>query len=511
MVRLKADKILDMSASRQTKLNQASAYEPTLKRDSAAFLPHCEHVFAQFTTQMSGRSEGVDDRTALGEHALRCSSIGRAAQKERVLTWYSFEFVLMAGCAVSISPPLPFAAAEEAFMKRRVVVGMFISGLGCVLFAQAPPPPAPAVDTTVCDVVKKPTAFDGKIVRIKGTVVSGLDEFVIKDSTDPNCGYPVNVIWLSYPQGTKGKAGPAAMLTVQPARNFAGKYTAPTRTPVTLDKSKDFKQFDSLLAQKHEKGADMCLGCTRYEVTATLVGRLDAVADASLKRDASGKIVGFGGFGNMNAYPARLVLQSVSDVTPKEIDFSKNDDETKGEQAQPLVAASDFFPAIDVAQKSVGGLMASPAKDMALKAAAAFGKAGDRFNGAFLGMGVSNEAATKDEALGTKDSPDGVLFNCSFNTDRLPGNDLIMALIHMGDHVSELRNPEAGNAGAPAIILESNAWVVTSVTTIGSGLKFLTAPGGYVMWDANWSAAARNDKMQTALKDFLASEALLSQ
>ena len=101
------------------------------------------------------------------------------------------------------------------------------------------------------------------------------------------------------------------------------KYTPPTRTPVTLRRDKDFKQFDSLLAQTHQKGADMCLGCTRYEVTATLVGRLDSVADATLKRDAAGKIVGFGGFGNMNAYPARLVLQSVTDVTPKEIDYSK--------------------------------------------------------------------------------------------------------------------------------------------------------------------------------------------
>ena len=115
------------------------------------------------------------------------------------------------------------------------------------------------------------------------------------------------------------------MVTAQPARNFAGTLKTPARTPVTLDKSKDFKQFDSLLAQTHEKGADMCLGCARYEVTATLVGRLDSVADATMKRDASGKIVGFGGFGNMNAYPARLVLESVSDVTPKEIDYSKTD------------------------------------------------------------------------------------------------------------------------------------------------------------------------------------------
>ena len=51
----------------------------------------------------------------------------------------------------------------------------------------------------------------------------------------------------------------------------------------------------------------MCLGCIRYDVTATLVGRLDAVPDATLQRDKAGKIVGFGGFGNLNAYPARLV------------------------------------------------------------------------------------------------------------------------------------------------------------------------------------------------------------
>ena len=86
-----------------------------------------------------------------------------------------------------------------------------------------------SVDTTVCDVVKNPQSFNGKMVRIKGTVVAGFDEFVIKDS-GPDCGYQVNGIWLSYPQGTKGKAGPVAVVEVQPAHNFAGTYTAPTRT-----------------------------------------------------------------------------------------------------------------------------------------------------------------------------------------------------------------------------------------------------------------------------------------
>jgi hypothetical protein len=404
-----------------------------------------------------------------------------------------------------------------------------ILGFGGELYAQAAAP----VDTTVCDVVKKPQALNGQIVRIKGTVVAGFDEFVIKDSTDSNCGFPVNAIWLAYPPGTKGKAGPAAMLTIQPARNFAGKVVPPTRTAVTLDKSKDFKQFDSLLAQKHEKGADMCLGCTRYEVTATLVGRLDSVADATLQRDASGKIVGFGGFGNMNAYPARLVLESVSDVTPKEVDYSKNDEETKGggtaggNGADMYGAGAgcggggcvgggagngiDLNGAIDAAQKNADKLSAGPPKDAATKAAAVYGKPGDHSTGVTVAYGASNEASPKDEEPGTKDSPDGVLFNCTFNSDRVQGDALTRAVLHMGEHVSELRNPAPGNEAAPAYILESDAWVVTAVSAVVAGQKYLSLPGGYVIWDINWQAADRNDNMANALKSYLTNEAVLSQ
>ncbi len=408
---------------------------------------------------------------------------------------------------------------------------MISFGFSCDLYAQAAAP----VDAAVCDVVKKPQAFDGKIVRIRGTVVAGFDEFVIKDSTDPNCGYPVNAIWLDYPVGTKGKAGPAAMLVIQPAKNFAGKLTTPARAPVTLDKSKEFKQFDSLLAQKHEKGADMCLGCTRYEVTATLVGRLDSVADATLQRDASGKIVGFGGFGNMNAYPARMVLESVTDVTPKEIDYSKNDDETKGNEAggggainadmyasgsgcgsggcMGVTGGNDFdlHGAIAAAQKAADSLAAGPPKDAAEKAAAVYGKAGDHTATVSVANGAANEASPNDEALGSKDSPDGVLFNCTFNSDRLQGPALARAVIHMGEHVSELRNPAPGNEAAPAYMLESDAWVVTAVSAVVGGQKFLSLPGGYVIWDINWTADDRNDKMANALKDYLANEAMLGQ
>jgi len=388
-------------------------------------------------------------------------------------------------------------------MKRSLVLVLMILGLGCGLHAQV-------MDTTVCDVVRKPASFDGKMVRIKGIVVAGFDEFVIKDSGDSNCGFQVDAIWLQYPQGSKGKAGPAAILQIQPARNFTGKYTPPTRTPVTLEKSKEFKQFDSLLAQTHQKGADMCLGCTRYEVAATLVGRLDAVADATLARDASGKIVGFGGFGNMNAYPARMVLQSVSDVSPKEIDYSKTDAAAKGDAMQAPGSSNDLYSAVSTAQKNAAALQASPAKDEAVKASGVYGKQNEH-TGVYISYGATNEAAQKDEELGTKDSPDGVLFNCIFNSERLQGDALTRAVVHLGQHIVDLRTPQPGNEAAPAYVLESNAWVVTTVSAVSVGQKYLTLPGAYQIWNIGWPADQRNDKMEATLKDFLANEALLSR
>jgi len=396
-------------------------------------------------------------------------------------------------------------------MKRSFVLIGLLMGFGCGLHGQAAAPAAGPVDVSVCDVVKKPASFDGKMVRIKGTVVAGFDEFVIKDATDANCGFQVDGIWLSYPQGSKAKSGPVAMVTVQPAHNFGGSYKAPSRTPVTLDKSKEFKQFDSLLVQPHQKGADMCLGCARYEVTATLVGRLDAVADATLKRDASGKIVGFGGFGNMNAYPARLVLQSVSDVTPKEVDYSKTDAVTKGDAGptQPTAGGATFDDPFATAQKVAANVGVDDTRKQLERALSVFPKPREQ-NGVSVIWGTSNEVPSEEP--GAKDSPDGVLYTCTLNRDRLQGIiSLVAGLFHVGEHVVDLRSPKPGNEDAPLYINENDAWVMSAYAAIVGGQKFLTLPGGYLMWNNAWPADARNDKMAAALKDFLSGEALLSR
>ena len=334
---------------------------------------------------------------------------------------------------------------------------MFACVATCGLYAQT-------VDSTVCAVLKTPASFDGKTVRITGTVVAGFDQFVVNDG---DCGENVNGIWLAYPSGTKAKSGPVAMVELEPAHNFAGKVAPETGPTVSLTRDKAFKQFDSLLSQRHDQSGGVCLGCPRYQVQATLVGRLDAVATAGVQRDASGKIIGLDGFGNLNAYPARLVLESVADVTPKEIDYSASDAVIKkaqpnstGESDMWRAAATDqgfsegsdqtqrFLDPIATSQKLVAALAPSPTADQ-IKADVALLPNGKEQNGVTVGYGTIDEAAAV--AQGTADSPDGVLYFCTFNRDRLPGLALTFAILHAMQHVSDIRSPRPGNENAPAL------------------------------------------------------------
>ena len=124
----------------------------------------------------------------------------------------------------------------EGHMKRFLAIA-FVCAFSCCMHAQV-------VNASVCEILKNPQSFNGKIVRVKGTISAGFDLFVVKGA---ECGQLINGIWLAYPEGTKAKSGPAAILQLQPARNFAGTVAAIERTPLQLDNNKDFKQFDSLL------------------------------------------------------------------------------------------------------------------------------------------------------------------------------------------------------------------------------------------------------------------------
>ncbi len=422
-------------------------------------------------------------------------------------------------------------------MKRALAFVFLVCASACSLYAQAGN--TTAVDTTVCAVLANPKSFNGKIVRIQGTVVAGFDQFIIKGE---NCGQPVNAIWLSYPPGTKGKAGPIALLQLQAAHNFAGKLPAVTRTPVTLDRDKEFKRFDSLLAQPHKKGGGMCLGCFQNAVSATLTGRLDGVADAALQRNAAGKIVGLGGFGNMNAYPERLVLQSVTDVTAKPEDYSTSDvitrhdpkpsNNSNNNSNSPACSAVSICEAsrstgsatsngaitsgnlasapgpVAAVQRATAAMGSDPGALTAQRDAAVYGKPGEK-NGVNVAFGTPNEVQPSEDTRSAQDSPDGVLYNCTFNMEQMKG-ELPEALLHVGQEIYDLRTATA-NEILPLNTLENNAWVVTVAVAVRDGMRSFTLPGGYLFYTAKWPAAEHESKMEAALSSFLSNEEMLSK
>jgi hypothetical protein len=338
-------------------------------------------------------------------------------------------------------------------------------------------------DSTVCDILSNPQSLDGKMVRIKGVVIAGFEEFAIKGSS---CNQIVNAIWLAYPEGTKGKAGPAAFLRLQLAKNHPATVTNLSHAPVTLDKNKDFKDFDNFLSTP-AKANGLCLGCVKFTVTATLVGRLDGAKDTGLIRDSGGKVIGLGGFGHLNRYSARLVLQSVSEISSQEIDYAKggaaaSDDTTS--------AGRSFAPGV-------------PTADQVKRGADAFGAPGED-NGVSVGFGGANELPRDDTTKSNANSPDGLLFHATFDGERLKGTALDIAISHVGTHIADIRSPSIGVSDLFFYGAEFRAWQTSVLGSVAGKVKTLTLPGGYMIYSQSWSNTDLGKNANGGISGFLA-------
>ena len=159
----------------------------------------------------------------------------------------------------------------------------------------------------------------------------------------------------------------------------------------------------------------------------------------------------------MNHYNARLVLQSVSDVSPQEIDYSKNATLDGGDS--PMAARRALQPSTNTE-----------------KAIAAFGAPGED-NGVDIGFGIPNEVPKSDSAKGTHNSPDGLLFICTFDADRLKGDALSRANLHVGSQIADTRSGQQEVANQSAFASEFRAWQVATLGAISSKQKTLISSG----------------------------------
>jgi len=356
---------------------------------------------------------------------------------------------------------------------------VFLLLMGCAMLPSSVA--AQAVASTVCDVLANPQSFDGKIIRIKGVIVAGFEEFAIKGS---GCGQVINAIWLAYPEGTKGKAGPAAFLRLQLGKNQPAAVANISRAPITLDKNKEFKDFDNFLSAP-AKTNGLCLGCVKYMVAATLIGRLDGAKETGLIRDSGGKVIGLGGFGHLNRYCARLVLQSVSEISQQEIDYTKGG-----------AAASD--DALSGRSFASG----APTADQVKRGADAFGAPGED-NGVSVGFSGANEIPKDDTAKSSANSPDGLLFHVIFDGERLKGPTMEIALSHVGTHIADVRSTSIGISNLFLYGAEFRAWQTSVLNAVAVKAKTLTLPGGYTIYSQSWSNSDVGKNANGAISGFL--------
>ena len=118
-------------------------------------------------------------------------------------------------------------------------------------------------------------------------------------------------------------------------------YAGNEGSGVSVDKlvrDENLKRFEKYTRDTYKKaGKGACMQCPRYEVEATLTGKLEVAPDTvpegqwkdklGMLHDQSGKFVGKAGFGHPPIQKYQLIVESVSDVEARELAKPKVPDE----------------------------------------------------------------------------------------------------------------------------------------------------------------------------------------
>jgi len=168
------------------------------------------------------------------------------------------------------------------------------------------------IEATACAILEHPGAFNNKMVRIHG-YASG--NFEYSNLGADGCS---DELWFAYGNGD-GTPGLVATVNggARPgAEDAEGRLILPV--PVKLVQDLGFRRFQELMKARAEADEqsfkENATTFTLHRVTATFIGRIDAVSDDihafHLKRKEMDN-ADFLGFGQMGLFDAQFVLQSV--------------------------------------------------------------------------------------------------------------------------------------------------------------------------------------------------------
>lgn len=178
-------------------------------------------------------------------------------------------------------------------MFKQLLPFSVLAGLLCaphLAGAQAGP-----IDLPGCELANNPKAFDGKLVRVHGTLSVHFEDFSLDI---PNCETRQG-IWLTF-------GGDVPGIVASTANDIArrpGSDIKVNGVSYGIKKDVNFSKLYALIAARHGDKPD-------YRVTATLTGIFSAGEEP---RNRKGDVVAFGGYGHLGCC-ALLVITQVSDV-----------------------------------------------------------------------------------------------------------------------------------------------------------------------------------------------------
>jgi hypothetical protein len=182
-----------------------------------------------------------------------------------------------------------------------------------------------------------------------------------------------------------------------------------------------------------------------------------------------------------------LVLQSVSEISPQEIDYVKGGTTVIGEAAP---TGRSFTPG-------------TPTVEQLKQSAEAWGAQGDD-NGVTVSFSGANEIPKDDNAKSNVNSPDGLLLHVTFDGERLKGAGMEIAMSHVGTHIADIRSAAIGISTLILYGAEYRAWQTSILGAVSAKAKTLTLPGGYLIYDKSWSNSDLGKNANNGISGFLA-------
>jgi hypothetical protein len=175
------------------------------------------------------------------------------------------------------------------------------------------------VETTVCKIFDDPSAYNNKLVKLRGYVEASSEYSLLLDESCPG-----NQIWFAFADGSS----PPQLEAYVKGNGSAGGRDSKGQPvpPMPLHLIRDANYSDLIHYLEISARGKACADgpppalppdCTSFRVTATFTGRVDSVSKRlhqdHLKRSSRDQIDGKG-FGHMGMFDAQIVVQSVENV-----------------------------------------------------------------------------------------------------------------------------------------------------------------------------------------------------